>query len=52
VVKLLSPPYLVPAVLVPTMRKWYLVFAAKPLMFALTFWYEFPVLLWFAVVCP
>jgi hypothetical protein len=44
VVKVLSLPYLVPALFVATIRKWYVVLAAKPLMFALTPWYVFPVL--------
>jgi hypothetical protein len=52
VVKVRSMPYLVPALLVATMRKWYVVLAAKPLMVAGTFWYVFPVLVWFAVVSP
>jgi hypothetical protein len=43
VVKVLSPPYLVPALLVATIRKWYVVLALKPGMFALTLWYVFPV---------
>src|ERR1051326_3788427 len=37
VVKVRSLPYLVPALLVATMRKWYVVFALRPEMFALTF---------------
>jgi hypothetical protein len=52
VVKVLSLPETVPALLVATMRKWYVVLAVKPLMLAATFWYVFPVLLWVAVVCP
>jgi hypothetical protein len=38
VVKVRSTPYLVPAVLAATARKWYVVLAAKPLMVALMFW--------------
>jgi hypothetical protein len=37
VVKVLSLPYLVPALFVATTRKWYVVLAAKPLMLAATF---------------
>jgi uncharacterized membrane protein len=37
VVKVRSAPYLVPALLVATIRKWYVVLAAKPLMLAATF---------------
>jgi hypothetical protein len=44
VVKVLSLPNLVPPLLVATKRKWYVVLAAKPLMFTLTFWYAFPLL--------
>jgi hypothetical protein len=36
VVKVLSLPYLVPALLVVTIRKWYVVLALNPLMLALT----------------
>jgi hypothetical protein len=43
VVNVLSPPILVPALLVATIRKWYVVFAIKPLMLALMFRYVFPV---------
>ena len=52
VVKVRSAPYLVPALLVATIRKWYVVLAAKPLMLAATFWYALPVLPWIAVVSP
>jgi hypothetical protein len=52
VVKVLSLPYLVPALFVATIRKWYVMLGVKPEMFALTLWYVFPVLLWLAVVCP
>ena len=52
VVKVLSLLYLVPVLFVATIRKWYVVLAVKPEMFALTLWYVFPVLLWPAVVCP
>jgi hypothetical protein len=52
VVKVRSAPYLVPALLVATIRKWYVVLAAKPLMLAATFWYALPLLLWIAVVSP
>ena len=41
-----------PALFVATMRKWYVVLAVKPLMFALTLWYVFPVLVCEAVVDP
>jgi hypothetical protein len=34
VVKVRSAPYLVPALLVATIRKWYVVLAAKPLILA------------------
>ena len=37
VVNALSLPCVVPALLVATMRKWYVVLAIKPLIFALTF---------------
>jgi hypothetical protein len=37
VVKVLSLPYLVPALLVAMIRKWYLVLALNPLMLALMF---------------
>jgi hypothetical protein len=36
VVKVLSLPYLVPLLLIPTSRKWYVVFGLNPVMFALT----------------
>jgi hypothetical protein len=52
VVKVLSLPYLVPPLFVATIRKWYVVLAVKPLMFALTLWYVFPVFVWEAVVDP
>ena len=52
VLKVLSPPYLVPELFVATIRKWYVVLAVNPLMLAATFWYAFPVLVWFAVLCP
>jgi len=52
VVKVRSAPYLVPALLVATIRKWYVVLAAKPPMLAATFWYAFPVLVWIAVWSP
>jgi hypothetical protein len=52
VVKVLSLPYLVPALLVATIRKWYVVLALKPLMFAITVLGVFPVLVWGAVVNP
>jgi hypothetical protein len=42
VVKVLSLPYLVPWLLLATIRKWYVVFAARPLMFALTARVVFP----------
>jgi hypothetical protein len=37
VVKVRSAPYLVPPLLVATIRKWYVVLAVKPLMLAITF---------------
>jgi hypothetical protein len=37
VVKVLSLPYLVPALLAATIRKWYVVFAVNPEMLALIF---------------
>jgi hypothetical protein len=43
VVKALSLPYLVPPLLVATIRKWYLVLALKPLMLALMFRNVLPV---------
>jgi hypothetical protein len=52
VVKVLSLPYLVPLLLVATIRKWYVVLAVKPLMLATMFWYVFPAFLWGAVVSP
>jgi len=52
VVKVLSLLYLVPALLVATIRKWYVVLALNPLMFALILWYVFPVLVWTGVACP
>jgi len=52
VVKVLSLPYAVPALFVATIRKWYVVLAVNPEMFALTLWYVFPVLIWESVVCP
>jgi hypothetical protein len=52
VVNVLSLPYLVPPLLVAAMRKWYVVLAVNPLMLAATFWYVFPVLVWFGVVDP
>jgi hypothetical protein len=51
-VNVLSLPYLVPALFEALIRKWYVVLALKPLMYALTFWYVFPVLVWEAVVRP
>jgi hypothetical protein len=51
-VNVLSLPYLVPPLLVALIRKWYVVFAVKLPMFALTFWYVFPVLVEVEVVCP
>jgi hypothetical protein len=35
-----------------TIRKWYVVLAASPEIFALTLWYVLPVLVWEAVVDP
>jgi len=52
VVKVLSLPYLVPALFVALIRKWYVVLPLNPLKYALTLWYVFPILLWEAVVCP
>jgi hypothetical protein len=52
VVKVRSPPYLVPALLVVTMRKWYVVFALRPEMFALILWYVFPIFVCEEVVEP
>jgi hypothetical protein len=52
VVKVLSLPYLVPALFMATIRKWYVVLAAKPLMLAATFWYVLPVFVWEAVLDP
>jgi hypothetical protein len=52
VLKVRSAPYRVPALLLATMRKWYVVFALNPLMLALTFWYVLPLLLWIGVVSP
>jgi hypothetical protein len=52
VVKVLSTPLAVPLLLVATARKWYVVATLKPLMFALTLWYVFPVRVWEAVVSP
>jgi len=42
VVKVLSLPYLVPALLVATVRKWYVVLAVNPEMFPETFCVVFP----------
>ena len=44
VVNVLSLPYLVPALFVATIRKWYVVSAINPLMLSATFWYAFPLL--------
>ena len=52
VVKVLSMPYLVPPLFMATIRKWYVVLAVNPEMFALALWYVFPVLVWEAVVDP
>jgi hypothetical protein len=52
VVNVLSLPYLVPPLLVATIRKWYVVLAAKPLMFAATLCVVLPVKVWLAVVEP
>jgi len=52
VVNVLSLPYLVPALLLATIRKWYVVLALKPETFALILWYVFPFLIWDAVVNP
>jgi hypothetical protein len=45
VVNVRSAPYVVPALFMATMRKWYVVLAAKPLILALTLWYVLPLLL-------
>jgi hypothetical protein len=52
VLRIRSAPYLVPVLLVATMRKWYMVLALNPLMLGLTFWYVLPLLLWIGVVSP
>ena len=52
VVKVLSLPWVVPLLLVATIRKWYVVLAVKPLMFATTLCVVFPVKVWLAVVEP
>ncbi len=43
VVSVLSLPYVVPLLLVATIRRWYVVLAVNPEMFALMLWYVFPV---------
>jgi hypothetical protein len=52
VVKVLSLPILVPALLVATIRKWYVVCVVKPLMLAAMFRYVFPLWLCIVVVRP
>ena len=52
VLNVLSPPGVVPPLLVATIRKWYVVLPFNPEMFALTLWYVFPLLVWDAVVDP
>jgi hypothetical protein len=43
---------MVPLLLWATIRKWYVVLALKPPMFALTLWYAFPVFVCEVVVEP
>ena len=52
VVNVLSLPRVVPPVFVATIRKWNVVLASKPLMFALTLWYVLPLLVWTGVLSP
>jgi hypothetical protein len=52
VVNVLSPPKIVPALLVATIRKWYVVLAVKPVILALTGTYVFPLRFCIGVVEP